>query len=253
MATAKFKRHYLIVIVSLMGLATATSAQALSRCNGVVATPARASETSRVPANTINCTTAGQIVAASAQIFRCRGAENAEGAIASNKVLVRPNGANITNIATDNLGYSLSAMTLYDVDLGGSAQKEHVLALWQNQSNGFGTNYWTLIVFDANWRRLETYEEVEDFGPNHLVQSGTSCALAITKYQSRDITSTRPALFYEARFVSLTNGRLALSRALPPIKRAMTRPFERQRLATFDRQSRLDKYSDLVAWLNARN
>ena len=251
MAIAFFRRKYLAGIVAIVSSASMTNAYALSRCNGIVATQARAGETGRVPSNNINCTTAGYIVGPSAQIFRCRGADT-DGEIGANQILVRPTGGTVMNIATTNLGYSLPTMTLYDVDLGGSAQREHVLALWQNQSNGFGTNYWTLIVFDATWQRLETYEDVEDFGPNHFVQSGVPCALAITKYESRNLTATRSALFYEARFVSLANGRLATAQGLPPIKRRMTNAFERQRLATFDRQSRLDKHSDLVAWMTAR-
>lgn len=244
----------LATVASLTCCASTTFAQVsspLRACQSVQVTAAVTSETNAIPSNSLGCRSGGRINARSGQVFNCRGNENANGDILANKILIQPRGGPLHRVSIDDFSPSLSQMKLYDVNLGGDAQREHVLALWQAQQNGFGTNIWIISVFDASWRHLETYTDVEDFGPNNIVEGTGSCALALTKFERRATAGQNAPLFYEARFVGIVGERLIALPRTQSRQRRYTNQFERQRLATFDRQTGLAKEGDLVGWMNA--
>lgn len=73
-------------------------------------------------------------------------------------------------------------------------------------------------------------------------------ALALTP--CANLVATRAgSLFYEARFVGLVGDKLTPVSELGTLQRRYTNAFERQRLATFDRQRDVAKQGDLVAWM----
>jgi hypothetical protein len=242
----------------LVALASVKSgyAFALTPCQGMTVTRAAPQETRRVPANNIGCATAGHIVMPSAHIYNCRAAERADGELGPDTILVRTTNARLQILRQEMASQSLLTMTAYDVNLGGNASAEHVLAIWQTQQNGFGTNFWTLLVFDPSWKLVTSFKDVEDFGRHNLVQNGQSCALAITKYDRIDIGAQISPMFYQARFVAVAGDAVVPATGLAPVRRRYTNQFERQRWATFDRQPGmtnmgLAKEGDLVAWINS--
>lgn len=243
---------FILALFSALVVPSASFAQTLRPCSGVVVHQAGRQETARVPQNPIACRRAGHVTSSSAQIFNCRGAENGDGDMMPNKILLKPSGAPLRLLPIQDTSPDLTQMSLYDVDLGGTGQAEHVLALWQAQQNGFGTNFWIISVFDTSWNLIKTYDQVEDFGANHFVQRAGSCALAITKFERDETTSNVAPLYYHASFVGMVAGQMGAAPGLNPVKRRYTNAFQRQRLATFDRQSGLGKQGDLIGWMNAR-
>lgn len=250
------KQKIIIRLVTTMFIALTlpsfSFAQALQPCRAVAITQARPQQTNNVPPNSENCQQAGEIVTPNANIYKCRGTERPDGEEVANILFLKLANAPLRALPIRDFSINLTHMSVYDVNLGGTPAREHVLALWQAQQNGFGTNFWTVSVFDASWNLLESYDQVEDFGRNHFVQGNGACALAITKFDRETLSPQIDPMFFQAKFVGIVAGSLGPAPGLSPVKRRYTFAFERQRLATFDRQTSIIKQGDLIGWMNAQ-
>jgi hypothetical protein len=229
----------------------AQQAQVLRACSSVPAFNADANLTTEVGANSIDCKTGGRIQGRDFNIIHCQGPETADGGPGSNRLLLKKQGGRVLELDAKNQSPQLQAMSLYEVNLGGSMFNEYVLAIWNAQSNGMGINVWTLIVLTRDLHHLETITDVADFGPNNIVQGPNGCALAVTSFSQVNGARGRNHWVYKARFMRLRSGDMVPATNMPPRERRYNAAFERQRISGFDAQTKFPKYGDAVSWLNA--
>ena len=149
---------------------------------------------------------------------------------------------------------------LIKIDLDGNGQSENILAAWNGQSNGLGVNWWTINVFDAQWKLLKRFNEVADWGDSNLVAAPSGrrgCDIAITSYRESLNLGIRGKLALRADFFRLSGPAQAptLTQASdrPTIERRLTNSFMQQRGAWFSQGEDKDVWQwrgDIASWLS---
>ena len=254
--------------VSLMTLLLASAANArLAPCDSLtVATPPAVGATDlnplgamqRVPANASNCNWGVALMAdARTTLWRCiveypDGVQAPEDAPSHALLLIRSD-LPVQSFPDSVMAGALDAWRLFDVDLDGDGRREHVVALWNGQGNGLGINAWTLRIFSPDWQQLGERENVLDWGESGIVAASPGrrgCDIAITDYVD---DAHQGATGYQARFVTVRDGRLIDVPQRGALYRRLTDSFQHVRrardAAMNDGDGPLVIGSDVAAWL----
>jgi hypothetical protein len=195
------------------------------------------------------------------RIWRCHNLDNDQArrdGEAGNGFIIQQASAPLQYVSHDILPGNERKFEVIEVDLNGDASREHILAVWDAQSNGMGVHSWTIYVFDTRWKLMKRFEDVSDWARSSLVAAPAGrrgCDIAITSYETispprgGDFTALR-ARFYTGR-TTPTTAALMLQEAIdrPTLERRYSQTFERERTNWFSR-GKWQWRGDVANWLN---
>ena len=244
---------HLLPVVILGALAFPFAAGAMAPCSGVrlLRPPATETALEQVPANPAGCILGRRFpVDTGVILWRCL--VDAPDDVPANTswsqaLLVMREGQPIQSYRDTLMAGRFDAWHVLGIDLDADGAEERVVALWNEQSSGLGTNSWTIHVFSNTWQPLGWYDGVLDWGPSSIVAAipgRAGCDIALTSYEEEEAGT----IAFAAQFIRLEDGRFVDAADRPPVRRSLTAAFQRERTAHFSRDDNRGE-GNVAAWL----